>query len=83
MGTQALKTGDTHKVANNGTAVMLFLTILDTTWRLFAPTIGLTVIGVVLDNMFQTKPWFTAIGVTIGALVSFLLVYQQLKRIKS
>lgn len=83
MGMQTQNTDDTPHVPKNGTAVMLFMTILDTTWRLFAPTIGLTVIGVVIDNMLETKPWFTATGVTLGALVSFWLVFQQIKRVKS
>lgn len=75
-------TSDTPQVPKNGTAVVLFMTIVDTTWRLFGPTILLTILGIMGDRMFNTKPWLTTTGVTLGALVSFWLVYLQLKKVK-
>lgn len=76
-------TSDTPRVPGNGTAVMLLMTALDTTWRLFGPTIGLTILGIIGDHTFETKPWLTITCVSVGALVSFCLVYAQYKKVKN
>lgn len=75
-------TSDTSQVPRDGAAVVLFLTILDTTWRLFGPTIIFTILGIMGDRTLNTKPWLTTTGVTLGALVSFWLVFLQLKKVK-
>jgi hypothetical protein len=51
----------------------------DTTWRMFVPIIGIALLGVWADNTFATKPWMTAIGVTIGVVIAAVLVRQQLQ----
>lgn len=50
----------------------------DTTWRMFVPTVGLTVLGLVIDNHLPTKPWITITGIIVGVIVSAWLVQRQL-----
>lgn len=58
------------------------LLFLDTSTRLFVPSVGGTVLGLWADNSWGTKPWLTLVGVTVGTIIAFLLVYLQLKGIK-
>lgn len=67
--------------ADRSTVLLLLATVGDTSWRLFVPTIGGTVLGLIIDNQAETKPWATIAGVTIGALLAFWLVYVQLKKV--
>ena len=55
-------------------------TIGSTTWRMFVPTIGLTIAGVWGDNTFATKPWLTGLGIVLGAGVAGWLVRQQMRQ---
>lgn len=68
---------------------VVLATIGDTTWRMFVPSVGLTLLGVWADTRFigmtgesVTKPWLMIAGIIIGCLGSFLLVKQQLAGIK-
>lgn len=61
---------------------MLLVTIADTTWRMFIPTIGFTFAGVALDNIFLTKPWLTVVGVVVGAVAALVLVTRQLSAVR-
>ncbi|OYW85593.1 hypothetical protein B7Z17_02035 [Candidatus Saccharibacteria bacterium 32-49-10] len=63
------------------TGVMLTLTFLDTTWRLFIPSVGLTVLGLLLDREFGTKPWLMVAGIIVGSAVAVYLVRSQLKKV--
>lgn len=83
MGTRKQPANDSAKVPNRSTAILLFSTLVDTTWRLFVPTIGLTLIGVAADNYWDTKPWITVIGIIVGTVLAFGLILQQLKKVKS
>lgn len=58
----------------------MFGTIADTTWRMFIPIIGLTIVGVWADNSFQTKPWMTVVGMTVGIIIAGALVKRQLQK---
>lgn len=62
--------------------VLLSATILDTTWRMFGPTIGGTVVGIGLDNYLHTAPWCTVVMVGLGFIVSMGLVIQQITGVK-
>lgn len=66
-------------VPTKQSAIFVFGTMADTTWRLFVPTIGATLLGVWGDKSFTTKPWLTITGITLGAAIAVLLVRQQLK----
>ncbi|PLS81424.1 hypothetical protein CYG49_02055 [Candidatus Saccharibacteria bacterium] len=63
------------------TVVLLLATLADTTWRLFAPTIGGLLLGLWADNKFGTRPWLLVGGTLGGILLSILLIYVQIKRI--
>jgi hypothetical protein len=73
------KSGSGQNPLSLNTVGLLFL---DTSTRLFVPSVGGTVLGLWADNAWDTKPWFTLIGVTLGTAIAFLLIYIQLKGIK-
>jgi hypothetical protein len=62
--------------------ILLLGTLGDTTWRMFFPTIGGTVVGIYGDNILHIKPWLTISGVLIGALIAAFLIRTQLKKVK-
>ncbi|PID33447.1 hypothetical protein CR969_00720 [Candidatus Saccharibacteria bacterium] len=57
-------------------------TLGDTTWRMFVPSVGLTLLGVWLDKVFELKPWLMIGGILIGFSLAGLLVKRQIDRIK-
>lgn len=63
-------------------AILLLLTILDTTWRTFIPPVGGTVIGIGLDNSLHTAPIYTTVMIIIGFAVSAVLVGLQIRKVK-
>ena len=73
---------DGSKSSKDTTGAIL-LTIGDTTWRMFVPSIGFTLLGVFLDGMFGTKPWLMTLGIIFGALMAFILVKRQISAIKN
>lgn len=67
---------------DTSTVVLLLGTIGDTTWRMFVPTIGLTVLGLIADKALHTTPWLMVGGIILGAFGAFLLVRRQLKEVR-
>lgn len=63
-------------------ATLLMKTMVGTTWRVFLPTIGLTLLGLWLDNVINMKPWLMVAGISPGFAVSFSLVWLQVAKIK-
>jgi len=63
------------------TVVLLLGTIGDTTWRMFVPTIGLTVLGLLADKQLHTTPWIMIVGIIVGTLIAALLVRRQIKKV--
>jgi ATP synthase protein I len=63
------------------TVILLLGTIGDTTWRMFIPTIGLTVLGLLADKQFHTTPWIMTLGIILGTLIAALLVRRQMKKV--
>ncbi len=61
---------------------LLMKTMIGTTWRVFLPTIGLTLLGLWLDNVINMKPWLTFGGIAIGVIVAVVLVWLQVVKIK-
>lgn len=49
---------------------------LDTTWRVGAPILLFTIIGIFADRHLGTKPWLTLLGVAIGFVGAGLLIKQ-------
>lgn len=63
-------------------ALLLITTMLDTTWRAFAPTIGGTFLGIGLDKALHLAPLMTIIFVILGFAVSVLLIILQLRAVR-
>lgn len=74
---------DGQKKPDADTVMVLLGTIGDTTWRMFVPSVGLTLLGVWADKQFDTKPWLMIIGIALGVLGAFLLVKKQLGSLKA
>jgi hypothetical protein len=67
---------------DRSTVILLLATIGDTTWRMFIPTIGMTLLGLFIDKWLHTTPWVMVVSMTIGIGITALLVKDQLKRVK-
>lgn len=74
-------TAEAGKVPDDNT-FMIFGTLVDTTWRMFVPSVGFTLLGVWLDGTLNTKPWLMSTGIIIGIFGAYLLVAKQLKNTK-
>lgn len=76
--------GDTDSVpepTNNGSDTFVLLaSMADTTWRMFAPTLPLIILGNWLDGKYNTKPWLMLGGAVVGGLIAALLIRAQLRR---
>ena len=64
------------------TARVLLGTIGDTTWRMFVPSIGFTLLGVWGDTVFATKPWLMICGLVFGFVMAGVLVKRQIDSTK-
>lgn len=61
-------------------AIILFTIAADTTWRMFVPTLGGTLLGLWIDSMNNTEPWFGIGGLAIGIVITAFLIRQQYKQ---
>lgn len=75
------KSGDDHQMPPKQSTVLLLLTIADTTWRLFIPTIGFTIVGILVDKQLGTKPWIMIAAIALGIATAYLLVRSQIKKV--
>ena len=82
MSTSPNDSDDKSVPPSSSTVILLLATIGDTTWRMFVPTVGLTVIGVLLDQQFDTLPWISLGGLLIGSIIAGFLIRQQLRKVK-
>lgn len=64
------------------TVILLLKAAADTTWRMFVPTIGGTLLGVTIDKSAGTLPWWTIIISLIGVTLTVLLIRDQLKKLQ-
>jgi hypothetical protein len=64
------------------TVILLLLTIGDTTWRMFIPTIGMTLLGLFADKWLHTTPWIMVVAMAIGIGITVVLVKNQMKRVQ-
>ena len=72
----------TGKKSEADASVLMAKTIAGTTWRMFVPTIGSTLVGLAADYCYGTKPWLMVSGVALGFAVSFGLVWLQIVQIR-
>ena len=76
------KNSDDKPTPPDSRAVILLLSsVADTTWRMFVPSIGLTMLGVWLDSIFNLKPLLMFTGIVLGFVFAFLLVKLQIDRL--
>jgi F0F1-type ATP synthase assembly protein I len=63
--------------------MILVVTALDTTWRLFLPTLGGALLGIWIDTSLRTGPIITIICAILGAVLSAVLIIRQLKTVRT
>lgn len=73
--------GSQGQPPSKSAAVLLLSDIADTTWRMFVPSVGLTMLGLYIDTQMSTAPIGMIVGIIIGASISAALIYRQLKRV--
>ena len=82
MSTSPTNKGESPAPPEKSTVILLLGDIGGTTWRMFIPTIGMTIAGVYLDNQLGTKPWLTIVGIVLGTLLAGIMVRNQLQKVK-
>ena len=71
-----------NDTGDSGAMMILARTMIGTMWRMFLPTIGLTLLGLWLDNVSGVKMRWLLAGVISGAIISVVLVALQIAKIK-
>ena len=71
-----------NNTGNSGAMMILARTMIGTMWRMFLPTIGLTLLGLWLDNVSGMKMRWLLAGIIFGAIISVILVALQIAKIK-
>lgn len=71
-----------NDTGDSGVMMILARTMIGTMWRMFLPTIGLTLLGLWLDNVSGTKMRWLLAGIISGAIISVILVALQIAKIK-
>ena len=75
-----VSSANSHKPQSD--SIYLIMSMADTTWRMFVPAVGFTLLGAWADNALGTKPALMFIGIVVGAALAFLLVKKQIDLIK-
>ena len=71
-----------NDTGDSGAMMILARTMIGTMWRMFLPTIGLTLLGLWLDNVSGMKMRWLFAGIISGAIISAILVALQIAKIK-
>lgn len=71
-----------NDTGDSGAMMILARTMIGTMWRMFLPTIGLTLLGLWLDNVSGMKMRWLIAGIISGAIISVILVALQIAKIK-
>ena len=70
-----------NDMGDSGAMMILARTMIGTMWRMFLPTIGLTLLGLWLDNVSGMKMRWLLAGIISGAIISVILVALQIANI--
>ena len=73
-------TGKAPDTQGNSDSVALIMSMADTTWRMFVPTLPLIILGDHFDKQLGTKPWLMLAGALVGGLIAGWLIRLQLRR---
>jgi len=71
-----------NDTGDSGAMMILARTMIGTMWRMFLPTIGLTLLGLWLDSVSGMKMRWLLAGIISGAIISVILVALQIAKIK-
>lgn len=71
-----------NDTGDSGVMMILARTMIGTMWRMFLPTIGLTLLGLWLDNVSGMKMRWLLAGIISGTIISVILVALQIAKIK-
>ena len=71
-----------NDTGDSGAMMILARTMIGTMWRMFLPTIGLTLLGLWLDNVSGMKMRWLLAGIISCAIISVILVALQIAKIK-
>jgi len=71
-----------NDTGDSGAMMILARTMIGTMWRMFLPTIGLTLLGLWLDNVSGMKMRWLLAGIISGVIISVILVALQIAKIK-
>jgi len=63
-------------------ALLLLGTAADTSWRMFVPVIGTTILGLVIDKKLHTTPWIMIVLMAGGIWLATVLVLRQIAAAK-
>lgn len=75
------RNSDGRKTPPEPRSTVVFMTIADTTWRMFVPSIGCTFLGIWGDSELGTSPWLLFTGVVVGFVLAGLAVRSQYKKL--
>jgi F0F1-type ATP synthase assembly protein I len=62
------------------TTMIIFVDIVDTTWRMFVPIVGLLLLGRFIDSKSESEPLFMLIGVIAGVVIAGILIRKQISK---
>jgi F0F1-type ATP synthase assembly protein I len=62
--------------------MLILMTALSTSLRAFIPTIGGTILGVAIDNWLHIAPTATIVCLSLGTVLSILLIVKQLRDVR-
>lgn len=74
--------GTDAPVSDESTPILFVTTVADTTWRMFVPSVGFTLLGAWLDTIANTKPILMFLGIGIGITAAYVLVRRQVSTIR-
>jgi hypothetical protein len=77
---QSTGTDNVPSAPGESSSFVLIMSMADTTWRMFVPTIPLIILGDSLDKQWNTKPWLMLAGAVVGGLIAAWLIRLQLRR---
>lgn len=62
--------------------MLIFVTALDTTWRIFLPILGGVFLGIGIDHLLNIAPIATIVLLIVGIAVSMILITKQLTAVR-
>ena len=62
--------------------IVFFVTALDTTWRMFVPTLGGTFAGIELDKLLNIAPIGVISCLVLGIILSIVLISRQITHVR-